>query len=120
MIGIRGLRPHAPLRRKEKAPGPAGSGDFCLRLVNRDLLPVAAQPLEADNAVGRGIQRVVTADANIHAGVNVRPTLADQNIAGQNMLSVSPLGPQTLALGVTAVLGGTNALLMGKELKTNL
>ena len=36
------------------------------------------------------------------------------------MLAVGTLGPETLALGITAVLGGTNALLMGEELQSNV
>jgi hypothetical protein len=43
--------------------------------------------------------------------------LADQNVAGQNELSVGALRSETLGLGITAVAGGADALFMGKELQ---
>jgi len=89
-------------------------------LVNRNLLPILAQTLEADHAVRLGEQGVVAAAAHIHAGVDMGAALADQDVASQNVLSVGALGPETLALGITAVLGGTNALLMGEELQSNV
>jgi hypothetical protein len=51
--------------------------------------------------------------------MNVRASLANQDVAGQNELTVSALHAQTLGLGVTAVLGGAAALLMGKELEAD-
>ena len=51
--------------------------------------------------------------------MNVGAALADQNIAGQNVLPVGALGTQALGLAVTAVLGGTDALFVGEELQTN-
>ena len=89
-------------------------------LVNRNLLPVTAQALEAHHASSRSEQRIITALADVHTGMDVSAALTDQDVAGQNVLTVSPLGPQAFALGITAVLGGTNALLMGEELKTNV
>ena len=85
-------------------------------LVNRNLLPILAQTLKADHAGRLGEQGVVTAAADIHAGVNVGPALADEDVAGQNVLTVGALGPEALALGITAILGGTNALFVGEEL----
>ena len=85
-------------------------------LVNRYLLAILAQPLKADNAVRLGKKRIIAAAAYIHTGVNVGPPLADENVASQYVLAIGPLRPETLALGITAVLGGTNALFMGEEL----
>ena len=45
--------------------------------------------------------------------------LANQNVAGLDKLTIGALGTQALGLGVTAVLGGAAALLVGEELKTN-
>ena len=56
----------------------------------------------------------------IDAGMDVGAALANQNVAGQNELTISALGAKTLGLGITAVLGGTNALLVGEELQTNV
>ena len=47
-------------------------------------------------------------------------SLANQNVAGQNELTVSALNAQALCLGVTAVLGGTAALMVREVLNTNL
>ena len=59
--------------------------------VNRNLLTILAQTLEADNTVGLGKQRVIAADANVGAGVDVGAALADQDVAGQNELTISAL-----------------------------
>ena len=91
-----------------------------LGLVDGNLLPVLPETLEADDAVSLGEQRVITAAADIDAGMDVGAALADKDVASQNMLAVSPLGPEALALGITAVLGGTNALFVGEELQTNV
>ncbi len=88
--------------------------------VNRNLLTILAQTLEADNTVGLGKQRVIAADANVGAGVDVGAALADQDVAGQNELTISALGAKALGLGITAVLGGAHTFFMGKELQTNV
>ena len=46
--------------------------------------------------------------------------LADQDVAGQDELTVTPLHAQTLGLGIAAVAGGADALLVGEELKTDV
>ena len=46
--------------------------------------------------------------------------LPDQDVAGQNELTVAPLHAQTLGLGVAAVAGGANALFMGEKLQTDI
>ena len=93
---------------------------YCLfSLVDAGLLAVLAQPLKAEDAAGSGKQRIVAADAHVHAGVNVGAALADQNVAGLDELTVGALGPKALGLGITAVLGGAAALFVGEELKTN-
>ena len=89
-------------------------------LVDGDLLAVAAQALEADHAVRLGEEGVVAAEADVDAGVDMGTPLTDQDAAREDMLPVGPLGPEALALGITAVLGGTDALLVGEELKTNV
>ena len=52
--------------------------------------------------------------------MDVSASLANQDVAGQNELTVSALHAQTLGLGVTTVLGRTAALLVREELNTNL
>ena len=65
-------------------------------------------------------QGVVAADAHVGAGMDLGAALADQNVAGQDELTVAALHAQTLGLGVTAVLGGADALLMSEELNTEI
>ena len=88
--------------------------------VHRALLAILAHALELDSAVNQSKQGVIAADANVGTGMNVRASLANQDVAGQNELTVSALHAQTLGLGVTAVLGGAAALFMGKELEADL
>jgi hypothetical protein len=52
--------------------------------------------------------------------VDVGAALTDQDVAGQNELTVATLHAQTLSLGVAAVTGGANALLVGEELQTDI
>ena len=42
-----------------------------------------------------------------------------EDVAGLDELTVGTLGAKALGLGITAVLGGAAALLVGEELKTN-
>ena len=50
----------------------------------------------------------------------MRATLANQNVAGQNVLTIRTLGTQALGLGITAVLGGAHTFFVGEELQTNV
>ena len=87
--------------------------------VNRSLLTILTLALETEHAVHLGEQGIVSADTNVHTGMDVGAALADQDVAGLDKLTISALGTQALGLGVTAVLGGAAALLVGEELKTN-
>ena len=89
-------------------------------LVDAGLLAILAQPLEAQHTAGGSVQGIVAADAHVHAGVNVGTALANQNVAGQNVLTIRTLGTQALGLGITAVLGGAHTFFMGEELQTNV
>src|SRR5699024_1287384 len=84
-----------------------------------NLLAILAQALELDGAVLQSEQGVVAALADVDAGMDVGAPLANQDVAGQNELTVGTLDAQTLGLGVTAVTGGADALLVGEELKTD-
>ena len=88
--------------------------------VNRNLLTILAQTLEADNTVGLGKQRVIAADTDVGAGVDVGAALADQDVAGEDELTISALGTKALGLGITAVLGGAHTFFMGEELQRNV
>ena len=65
-------------------------------------------------------QGVVGATAHVGTGVDMRATLANQNVAGQNVLTIRTLGTQALGLGITAILGGAHTFFVGEELQTNV
>ena len=88
--------------------------------VNGALTAILALALELDGTVNQSEQGVVAADADIDTGMDVSASLANQNVTSQNELTVSTLHAQTLSLGITAVLGGTAALVVSEELNTNL
>ena len=88
--------------------------------VNGALTAILAQTLELDGTVNQSEQGVILADTNVGAGMDVGASLANQNVASLNELTVSTLAAQTLGLGITAVLGGAAALVVSKELNTNL
>ena len=77
-------------RGQNKTPPEGGALYMVLLLggVNRNLLTILAQTLEADNTVGLGKQRVIATDTDVGAGVDVGAALADQDVAGQNELTV--------------------------------
>ena len=88
--------------------------------VNGALSAILALALELDGTVNQSEQGVIAADADIDAGMDVGASLANQDVAGQNELTISTLHAQALGLGITAVLGGTAALMVSEELNTNL
>ena len=91
-----------------------------LQSVDGALTAILAHALELDGAVNQSKQGVVAADADIDAGMDVGASLANQDVASQNELTVSTLNAQTLCLGITTVLGRTAALMVSEELNTNL
>ena len=88
--------------------------------VHGALPAVLALALELDGAVNQSEQGIILTNANVDTGMDMGASLANQNVASQNELTVSALYTQTLGLGITAVLGGTAALVVSEELNTNL
>ena len=73
---------------------------FCTQLlssVNRALTTILALALELDSAVNQSKQGVIAADTHINTGVDVSASLANQDVASQNKLTVSTLTPRRLA-----------------------
>ena len=85
---------------------------LCDLFVNRDLLAILVLALELHDAVHEGEERVVLTLADVDAGVDLRSALSDEDVAGQNKLTVGSLGAKALRLTVAAVLGGTHAFFM--------
>lgn len=70
--------------------------------------------LETKRSVYKCEQRVVTTASYVYAGMDLGPALLEKNVAGLNELTVGSLRTKALGLRVTAVLGGTNTLLMSE------
>ena len=65
---------------------------LCDLFVNRDLLAILVLALELHDAVHEGEERVVLTLADVDAGVDLRSALSDEDVAGQNKLTVGSLG----------------------------
>ena len=63
-------------------------------------------------AVDQSEQGIVAADADALTRMDVGAALTDQDVAGQNVLTIAALDAETLGLGVTAVFRGAYALFM--------
>src|SRR6478672_1015259 len=72
----------------------------------------AALAAELDRARREGEQGVVTATADVGAGVEVGAALADDDLAGLDDLAAEALHTQVLGVGVATVASGRSALLM--------
>ena len=84
--------------------------------VNANTLLSTGDMLELNGAVDKRKESVIGTDTNVVTGMNLRTALSYQNITGENCLTVSLLNAKALRLGITTVLGRTNALLVGEEL----
>lgn len=83
--------------------------------VNANLLAVTANTLKLYSTIHHCEQGVIGTDANACTRMNVRTSLANQNVACLDELTVCTLYAQTLGLRVTAVLGRTRTLFMCKN-----
>jgi len=84
------------------------------RFINRTFLLVSAETLETNHTVLQGEQGIVAADADIGAGMDLGSALSVENVARFDKLAVRTLRAESLGFGVTAVLGGADALFMSK------
>ena len=74
-----------------------------LFVVNAYALETAVLRLETDDAVDLGVKGIILTDTDVGAGMEMSAALPDKDIAGENELTVSALGPKTLGLGPTTV-----------------
>ena len=88
----------------------------CGDLENADLLFAKVLGLKAHNAVDSSKERIVFADTNVGAGMNVCATLTHEDIARKHELTIRALRSETLGMAVAAVTGRTNAFFMCKQL----
>ena len=77
---------------------------------------------KAHNAIDGSKERIVLADADVGAGMNVCATLTHEDISRKHELTIRALRPETLGMAVAAVTGRTNAFFMwpgaGQQCKT--
>lgn len=83
--------------------------------VYADLLAVTANTLKLYSTINGSKQGIIRTDAYACARMNVSTSLANQDVASLNELTVCTLYAQTLGLRITAVLGRTRTLLMCKN-----
>ena len=81
-------------------------------LIDRDLLAVLAEMLETNGAVYESEEGIILALADVGARMDLGSALTNENVAGENELTVSTLRAETLGLGIAAVLGGAHSLFM--------
>ena len=91
-----------------------------LLCVNRNLLTVLAETLKLYLSAYCCENSIIRTDTHTNAGMDMRTSLANQDISSLNELSVGTLHAQSLGLGITAVLCRTNTLFMSEELHTDL
>ena len=78
-----------------------------------DVDDVATAPAaELHRAGDQSEQRVVAAAADVVAGVEVGAALADEDLAGVDLLAAEPLHAEALGVGVAAVAAGGRTLLV--------
>src|SRR5579883_2282400 len=87
-------------------------GGQCRRRVHAHLDLALRAGAEGDHAVRRGEQGVVAADADVGARVHLGAALADQDVAGEDLLAAEALHAQALAVGIAAVARGAACLFM--------
>ncbi len=85
--------------------------------IDANFFLVAAETLEAYDAVNLCEQRIIAAAANVFTRVDFRPALAVQNGAAGYELAVRALRTKAFRFGVTAVLRGTYPFLRREELE---
>ena len=68
--------------------------------INADLLLISAQSFVPHHTVDEREKRIVAADADIGAGMDLRASLANEDIARKHCLTVAALGPQSLGFAV--------------------
>ena len=107
-LGVRALdlmdqTPEGKPRMDEPRPAKTEHSDAADDLVYRN---------HVNAAIDQSEQGVIAADADALTRMDVGAALTDQDVAGQNELTVAALDAEALGLGITTVLGRTYAFLM--------
>src|SRR6266540_374246 len=73
---------------------------------------VALAPLEANDAIDLGEERVIGPAPDVHPGLERRPPLANEDAASGHQLTGEALDPQHLGIGIPAVSRAADAFLV--------
>ena len=94
-------------------------GLFYLKLLSNNAyaLLVVTVALELYNATLESEKGVVRADTNVRAGMHIRASLANDDVACENGLAVRFLNAKSLRTAIAAVLGRTYTFFMCKKLQ---
>ena len=75
--------------------------------------------LKLDFSVNESIKRIVRADADVLAGMDLGAALSYKYVARKDSLSVAALYTESLGFAVSSVLSGTDTFFMCKKLQTD-
>ena len=75
---------------------------------------ISAQSFVSDGAVYQSKQRVVFTDTYARAGMNLRASLTNENVASKNELTVSALYAKAFRFAVTSVVRRTGTFFMSE------
>lgn len=82
--------------------------------IHADLFLAFAHFLKAYDAVRQSEERIVASLADVRAGMDLRTSLANQNVAGEHALTIAAFRTETFCLAVTTVMGRTRTFFMSE------
>ena len=82
--------------------------------INACFLFVFAHSFEPNYAVYESEQRIVFTDTYVRAGMNLRASLANENVPCENRLTVASFHAKSFSLAVSTVVGRTGTFLMSE------
>ncbi len=85
--------------------------------VNADLFLILAESFETNDAVFKSKESIVFTATYVHARMDLRSSLPDENVAREDELTVSALGSEPLRRAVSSVSRTTYALLVSEKLQ---
>ena len=98
----------------KKTAAPERAAVLFLILIDADLFFVLSQALVFYHAVFESEERIVSADADVVTGVDLRAPLTDENASRKNGLPVLTFYAEALCITVSSVVRGTRSLFMSE------
>ena len=108
---------YAVWKNKKNRPGQTKSV-FLIQILRVGIyacfLLVFAHSFVPNNAVYESEQRIVFTDTYVRAGMNLRASLANENVPCENRLTVASFYAKSFSLAVSTVVGRTGTFLMSE------